>query len=243
MGHRPLEHRLHPDWDQIAKLGLDPEHITANALHGRRPLIDLTYAIRVQDPALVNTFALIQDLIQKEVPPGQYFTPQQDFHITLYTHMYADESFQNCDITPETKAIKLPEYAAFAARQQNDVLRSHAPLEITYRSILITPDSIIAVADDNGSFQGLRQDLVKHGNLHGYYDQRDARTVYPNIIHTTLVRFITLVPIAVRQRLQQRLAELLPLDMPITLREIEYRLFDVYGEFPAGAPLAIIPLQ
>ena len=242
MGHRPRQERLHPDWDYIAKLGLDPEHIAANELHGRRPLIDLTYALRVQDPALTNTFALVQDLVQHEVPPGQYFTPTTDFHITLYTHMYADDSFQNCDVTPETKAIKMPEYHAFANRQIADIIKPHAPLQITYRSIIITPDSIIAVADDDGSFQKLRQDLVKHGNLHGYYDHRDARTVYPNIIHTTLVRFITFVPISIRQRLHQRITELLPLDMPITLREIEYRLFDVYGEFPEGQPLETISL-
>lgn len=216
------------------RLGLDPAHFTMHLLHNVQPLIDFSYVILVVDEKTVAAFIYIQNKIRDILSSEQYFTLHNEFHITLYTHVYADANYQNCVITPETLKERYAYYCAWAKQQASQVFQTQPAWGILYTSIIITPDSIIAVAEDSGAMQQLRYNLVRYGNQHEIYDQCDEKTIYPNIIHTTLVRFLNPASLEERLAIYEKLKTQLPLLLPLQIKEIEFRQFERYGLFPKG---------
>lgn len=223
--------------DQLFKLGLDPEHLAIHQLHNVHPLIDLSYVIRVRDAKIITAFTNIQREIRTVIPDTHYYTDPQEFHITLYTHVYADERFQNCDITPATFAADYAKYCDWAKRQAQVIFEKQAAWGILYTSVIITPDAIVAVAEDTGHMQDVRKQLVQYGNSYHFYDQRDEKTIYPNIIHSTLVRFLTPVSLAERVAIYEKIKAQMPLMLPLQITEIEFHQFERYGLFPKTPPI------
>lgn len=223
--------------DQLFKLGLDPEHLTTHHLHARKPLLDLSYVIRIPDEKCVKHFLQLQKNIQAVLGPEQYYTGAAEFHITLYTHAYADQDFQNCEITLGTWNADYEKYCAWAQRQAEAILATHPAWGIIYTGVIITPDAIVAVAEDSGMMQELRKKLVHYGNSYHFYAARDEKTVYPNIIHTTLVRFVKPVTREERIKVYERIRPQLPLVLPLQITEVEFRRFEQYGVFPAEPPI------
>lgn len=250
--HRPLNSRTAQAlekiighnrlWEQLFQLGLNPDHFAVHALHNRQPLIDLSYVIRVNDKHLDETLQNLQQEIWRVVGDDQYYTPSGEFHITLYTHVYADHEYRNVDIQPTTYAADYARYCQWAERQADAVLRPTPAWGILYTNVLVTPDSVIAVAEDTGTMQRLRHDLVHFGNHEHFYDNRDEKTIYPNIIHTTLARFLTPVTLEQRLSIYEKIRPQLPLLLPVQIQEIEFRQFYRYGVFPQEKPIFTVKL-
>jgi hypothetical protein len=228
--------------DQLFHLGLDPEHFSVHTLHNRKPLIDLSYVIRIKDKKLETAFQKTQEDIWSTIGEEHYFTLPGEFHITVYTHVYADSEYQNVEITLDSYAARQALFCQWATRQTAAVLQPQPAWGILYTNVIITPDAVIVVAEDTGIMQRLRHGLVQYGNQHHFYEQRDEKTIFPNIIHTTLARFLRPVSLEQRLSMYEKIQPRLPLLLPMQVAEIEFRQFYHYGIFPKDNPIFTVKL-
>ena len=234
-----------PVWENIFKSGLSQEEsgICQQILDKETPIIDLAFEILLDQNDIIALFSEIQKSIKNIIGKHHYYTPIDCYHITVYGHAYAGSTpaeYRNCVATPATINNLLPEYIQSAQNISTAVIKKTMAIPLTYKYILISRDSIIAIADDGDRLNDLRRQIIMYGNTQGFYDQRDPKNLYPNIAHTTLVRFTEPVKRSQIKKIYLKFNK--PLNTNILADTLQFRRFYQYGLWPNDDPIEIIKL-
>lgn len=235
-------------WKTIYRNGLSNQNISFHDQSQEIPKIDLAYLIHIQDKNIIETFKKIQDVVSRVIGNDHYYTPETDFHITLYGHMTSDSNYQH----PETKIDNIDQMKPDWIKSGKEIIKLATEdtykWRVFYSRVLITRDSVIAVADDRGVMNGLRKRIISKGKRLGIYSEErpdDLPRIYPNIIHSTLVRYSRNVSYDERIRIYLLLSKniLAHLNIPYSVEQILFKEVKEYGVYPQDKELFSVDLR
>lgn len=127
---------------------------------------------------LSELFELLQEKLGKNV----YIMPEETLHITLC------EIIQSKDYS-ENKEMLYSRNSSNYQNQTEQILAQFSPIEVVFDEVVVSPQAIIIKGRDNGSFEEIRKELVKNLPLPSETKKP------PTIIHCTIARFLTEIPI------------------------------------------------
>jgi len=120
---------------------------------------------------------IIKDLKDK-LPELIWPMPPEKLHVTLF-----DWIASLVDYGRDKDEIFLEIFGAYDKALEK-VLVDQRPFTINFTELRITPDAVIAIGNDDGSFQKIRNAFLSEVNL------IPGSKPFPKIIHTTLCRFL-----------------------------------------------------
>jgi hypothetical protein len=136
--------------------------------------------------------------LRERVPEGIYTTEPGDLHITLI-----DWIAPLLDYKGSTKSELFQKLRPSYDSALREVTKAMPPFDVHFSEIRVAPGAIILTGQDGGQFQAMREQFLQRVSL------PDGGKQPPNIIHSSLVRFI---PPAIDLAPVQEFASTHPLD-------------------------------
>lgn len=129
-----------------------------------------------------NQLKGLLELLDKELGENIYIMPTETLHITLC------EIIQSKNYS-ENKELLYRQNSSIYKNSTEQVLKQFSPIDVVFDEIIVSPQAIIVKGRDNGSFQEIRKQLTKNLPLPAETKQP------PEIIHSTIARFLTEIPL------------------------------------------------
>ena len=127
--------------------------------------------------------AKFQNEMKAEFGDAVWCVPKDFLHVTLMDWIAPFGDYEK-----DREAIFAEIYDSFN-KATEEVLARYAKIDLCFKGLKIASDAVVALFEDDGSFQKIREDIVSkvcwvRGNKNP-----------PNIIHSTLVRFAQEIPL------------------------------------------------
>jgi len=122
------------------------------------------------------------DSLQKKLGKSIYVMPKENLHITLCEIIQSKEYSENKELLYSKNSSEYEELS-------EEVFAQFKPIHIVFDKIEVSPQAIIIRGKDDGSFETIRKGLVENLPL----PTETKRP--PEIIHCTIARFLTEMPI------------------------------------------------
>ncbi len=119
----------------------------------------------------------IRDKLEVAYPEAFYLAPPESLHVTLLD--WFDPLY---DYAQPLEALKAQHYDEYDAALQA-ALDDEMPITIRFKHVKASPNAIYIVAEDDGSFNDIRQKFLDRAELLPGMKQP------PKIIHSTIARF------------------------------------------------------
>lgn len=127
--------------------------------------------------------AKIQDKIRDEFGDAIRCVPKNNLHVTLMDWISPFGTYKK-----DKKEIFAEIYDSFDDAT-GKVLAGYDRIELHFKELKITSDAVIAIFEDDGSFQKIRKDIMRKVRW------VEGNKLPPDIIHSTLVRFVKEIPL------------------------------------------------
>jgi len=198
---------------------------TIPATYLNKPETGYFYAALLSENAQVKVSGLLQELTE-ELPEIIWPMPPEAMHITL------------CEIIQARKVYSQDKDTLFTDREDEyvhgaaEVLRSIPRFSVMFNRIEVSPEAIIIRTENGSAFNSIREKLL------GRITLPDETKRPPNIIHSSIARYVEAVDI---ERVQSVMAKYsIMLEEPITEFKLIKTLVPPLLEYEelAGYPLA-----
>jgi len=127
--------------------------------------------------------AKIQSEMKAQFGDAVWCVPKDFLHVTLM-----DWIAPSGDYEKDREAIFAEIYDSFN-KATEEVLARYAKIDLGFRELQITSNAIVAIFEDDGSFQKIREAIMSK-----VFWVKGSKNP-PNIIHSTLLRFVQEIPL------------------------------------------------
>ncbi len=229
-----MKHKIISLWGEyvskcktLKQSGLDETVI--NPKVGKPNFFDLSGLISLSKTQTTPPFGAVLTQLGEYFGEDHDLSQTQELHVTAFLHF----GYQTMPPEAETDPTEFIKSSLHSGRELFNYLKNQrlSPWELTFHEIILLKDSVIAVAYDGGRMNQLRRELVAHGISREFYDVSRREKIYPDIVHATLMRFKTDVPLEKRQGFYSWLATQYTEPYRFVVDNISLRRVPIYGRY------------
>jgi len=143
------------------------------------PFKGISVTHKIKNTEVLNHIMYLRDDIRKVLGNDHWYYRRATIHITLIDHISNWTKF-----IPYRNVREAYDLTLIASENQR-------AFHICFNEFKLTNSGIIVVSHDSGEFNNMRNCIIDKGKYWNIY--KSEMPLYPNIVHSTIIRFNTLL--------------------------------------------------